>query len=238
MEDAPRLECGLGEHLALDLAFQVARVRLNVDRLRSPTRACAHLELARSVLEALQLLWILVELEMPQLLLLLALLVGLEVRHQVLDLLDLGIGVGVHDLRKILHEAEVGAHGISQARQLAQLGDKGYLVSRAAVLVDEQWLIHVADVLVVASPVVLLVAGGSPVLVEGGAGTLREINPIDLVGLLVVSGDHGAASECLLDRFLAILTALLGLVSQVVEVAQAIVCPDHLEADVDVEKDA
>ena len=235
MEDAPRLELRLREHLALDLTVQIARISLNVDRLGSAAGTSSHLEPAGRVLESLQLLRILVELEMPKLLLLLTLLVGLEVVHQVLDLPDLRVGVGVHDLSQILHQAEVSTHGISQARQLTQLWDEGDLIARSPVLVDEQRLIHVADVLVVARPVVLLVARWSPILVEGGGGTLGEVNSVNLVGLLVVPSDHGGSRECILDRLLAILTALLSLVSQVVHVVQTVVCPNDFEADVNVE---
>ena len=172
---------------------------------------------------------------MPKLLLLDALDVCLEVIHEIFDLLDLGISVGVHNHGKVLHEAEVGTHRISQASQLTELRDEGDLVTCASILVDQQWLIHVGDVLVVPSAIVLLVAGGSPLLVEGGCWTLGEVNTINLVGLLVVSSDDGGTSECFLDSCLAITTALLGLVTQVVHVVQTVVCPNHLEADVNVE---
>lgn len=241
MENAPSLQGRLREHLTLNLAIQVASIRLNVDGLWSATRAGSHLELARSVLESSELLRSLVELEVPKLLLLDTLRVRLEVVHQVLDLLDLGIGVCVHDLGQVLHEAEVSAHGISQARQLAQLRNEGNLITRAAVLVDEQRLIHVVDVLVVASLVVLLVARRSPVLVEGSAGTLRKVDPVNLVGLLVVPGHHRASSECFLHRLLGVhaaSTVPLGFVSHIVHVVQTVVCPNDFEADVNVEKDA
>ena len=175
---------------------------------------------------------------MPKRLLFDTLRVCLEVGHQVLDLLDLGVGVSVENLREILHKSEIGTHSISQARQLAQLGNEGNLISRAAILVDEQRLIHVVDSLIVAGAVVLLVARRSPVLVESGAGTLGEINSVDLVGLLVVARHDGATFECLLDRFLAVLVSSFGLLPQIVHVGQTIICPDHFEADVDVEKDA
>lgn len=141
----------------------------------------------------------------------------------------------MHNHGKILHEAEVGTHSFSQACQLTELRDESDLISCASVLVDEQWLIHVGDVLIVPSTIVLLVAGWSPVLVEGGCWTLSEVNSIDLVGLLVVSSDHSRTSECLLDSSLAISSALLSLVTQVVHVVQTVVCPNHLEADVNVE---
>ena len=75
-------------------------------------------------------------------------------------------------------------------------------------------------------------------LVEGGCWTLSEVDPIDLVGLLIVASHHGGAGHRILDRLLAILATLLGLVTEVVQIVQAVVCPDYLETDVDVEKDA
>lgn len=167
VEDAPSSQGRLREHLALNLAIQVSSIRLDVDRCRSATSAGSHLELAGCVLEAAQRAWHIVDLHVPQLLLLDALGVCLEVIHQVLDLLDLGVGIRVHDHCKVLHQAEISAHGISQARQLTELGDESDLISRASVLVDEQGLIHVADVLIVARTIVLLVRSGSPVFVEG-----------------------------------------------------------------------
>ena len=196
------------------------------------------MELARRILETSKRSWILVDLHVPKSLLLDALFVCPEVVHQIFDFFDFGISVSVHDHGKILHEAEVGTHGISQASQLTKLRYEGDLVTCASVLVDQQWLIHVGDVFVVSSSVVLLVAGWSPVLVEGGCWTLSEVDPIDLVGLLVVSSDHSRTSECFLDSCLAIASALLGFVTQVVHVVQTIVCPNNFEADVDVEKDA
>jgi hypothetical protein len=114
MKDAPGGQGRLREHLALNLSIQVTCIRLDVNRLRSSARASSHLEPARRVLEALKLLRVLVELQVPEALLLDALSIRLEVLHQVLDLLNFGIGVRVHDLGKIFHEAEVGAHGVSQ----------------------------------------------------------------------------------------------------------------------------
>lgn len=238
VEDAPGLEGRLGEHLALDLAVQITSVRLDVDRCRSAGCTCSHLELASSVLEATQRLWHIVDLHVPQLLLLDALDVCLEVCHQVLDLFDLGIGVRVHDHSEVLHQAEVSAHGVSQARQLTELWDESDLIPSASVLVDEQWLVHVADGFVVASAVVLLVRCGSPVLVERCRWTLREVDPIDTIGLLVVARDHSRTRNSFLNGGLSVTSPPLSLVTQVVHPGQTVVCPDDLEADVDVEKDA
>jgi hypothetical protein len=175
---------------------------------------------------------------MPQALLFDTLRVSLEVVHQVFDLLELGVGIGMQDLGQVFHQAEIGTHGVSQAGQLTELRDESHLITCASVLVDQQRLVHVADAFVVASTIVLLVAGGSPVLVESGCWTLRKVDPINFVGLLVVARDHRRASECFLNRLLAILSTLLGLVSQIIHVVQAVVCPDHFEADVNVEQDA
>ena len=57
--------------------------------------------------------WVVLESEMPQLLLLLALRVGVEDLQEVAAFLDLAVSVGVHDLCQVLHESEVRAHGIS-----------------------------------------------------------------------------------------------------------------------------
>ena len=238
MENSPSFHGWLREHLALNFSFEVTSVGLDVNRLRSAAGACTHQELARSILEPTELMWILVDLHMPELLLLDALFVCLEVVHQVLDLLDFGISIGMHDHGKILHEAEIGTHGVSQASQLTELGNESNLIARASVLVDEQGLVHVGNVLVIPGPVVLLIAGWSPLLVESRGGTLSEVNPIDFVGLLVVSGDHGRTSECFLDGSLGFSAASLGLGTQVIHIAQTVVCPNDLEADVDVEEDA
>ena len=112
MEDAPGLQRRLSEHLALDLAVEVTSIRLNVDGLGSTGAPRTHLESPRCVLKARKLLRIVVELQVPHLLLLDTLLVALEVRHEVLDLLDLGVSVRVDDLGQVLHQAEIGTHRI------------------------------------------------------------------------------------------------------------------------------
>lgn len=190
------------------------------------------------VLEATELLRSLIELQVPELLLLNALRVFLEVLHQVLDFPDLSFGIGVNDLRQVLHEAEVRSHGISQAGQLAELRDQGNFLPGASVLVDKQWLVEIADVLVVARLVVLTVSGRGPVLVKSGLGALREVHAVDLVGLLVVPSHDRGASECILDRFLAVAATLLSLVSQLIHVVEAIVSAHNFEADVYVKQNA
>lgn len=103
VENAPSLEISLRKHLPLDLAVNIAHVLLNVESIWSTRRPRSHEKFARSVLEASELLRLLVKLQIPQLLLLNALLVLLEVLHQVFDFLDFGFGIGVQDHCKIFH---------------------------------------------------------------------------------------------------------------------------------------
>lgn len=161
---------------------------------------------------------VLTELQVPQLLLFDTLRVGLEVVHQVCDLLDLGLSVRVHNACHVLHQVEVGSHGVSQASQLAEFGDKGYLVTRSPVLVDQQWLVGILDGFVVPGFVVVGVARRSSVLVEGCCGTLSKVYSVDLVRLLVVPGHDSHTTDLLLNSLLTILATLFGLFSQVLQV--------------------
>ena len=162
------------------------------------------------VLIAREFLRVLIELQVPQLLLLLALRVLLEVLHEVLDLLDLRFGIGMQDLSKVFHQMEVCSHTISQTCQLAELWNQSDFVSSASVLVDEEWLILILDGLIVAGLVILHVAGRSPFLVEGGCWTLTEVYPVDFVGLLVVPCDHSATGESITYRLLAVSASFFG----------------------------
>ena len=215
VEDGPVLELDLGEHLALNLTVDLTSALLDVETVRSTACVGTHQQVASGVLETLELLRILVELQMPECLLLLALLVGLEVMHEILDLLDLGLSVGVHNLGQVLHQSEVGTHGISQTCQLTQLWDEGDFESGSPVLVDQQWLVGILDGLVVASLVVLHVAGLGALLVKCGLWGLCEIDPVDLVGLLVIGRHDSRSRETLLHCVVAILVALLRVVPHV-----------------------
>lgn len=175
---------------------------------------------------------------MPKRLLLLALLVILEVIHQVLDLLNLCLSVCVNNLREVLHETEISAHRVGESSELAQLGNQRNLVASPAVFVDEQGLVRIVDCLVVPRLVVLTVAGHSPLLVESSFRRLCEVDSIDLVGLLVVLGDHSAASESLLNGIVAILVAPLSILTDLVHVLDDGVGANDLEADVNIEQTA
>jgi hypothetical protein len=85
---------------------------------------------------------------------------------------------------------EVCSHCISQTCQLAELWNQSDFVSSASVFVDEEWLVLIADVLIVAGLVILHVASRSPILIKGGCWTLTEVYTVDFVGLLVVPCDH------------------------------------------------
>lgn len=112
VEDAPSLEGWLGEHLCLDLAVNLSGVLLDVELVWCTASGGSHNQVSSIVLVTSELSWILLELEMPLLLLLLALLIGSEGLEQVLALLDLLLGVGVHNLGEIFHQTEVGSHSV------------------------------------------------------------------------------------------------------------------------------
>lgn len=157
MEDSPGFESWLFEHLVLNLAVDVPGRLLYVERVALSTALSTHDHLAGRVLEALELCGVVLELEMPQLLLLLAFGVGVEHLKQPTTLCNLAVSIGVHNLSEVLHEAEIGSHGICEPSHLAQLWQKCNLSPSLAVLVDEQRLVGLADFLIVAGLVVLLV---------------------------------------------------------------------------------
>jgi len=124
---------------------------------------------------------------MPLLLLLLALLVCGESLEEVLALLNFLLSVGVDNLSKILHQTEVGSHGVCQPSKLAEFRNKRDLVSSLPIFVDEEWLVQIIDVLVVPGLVVVFVADLGSLLIESGLWRHSKINSFDSVSLLVVS---------------------------------------------------
>lgn len=193
VEDRPLLERSLREHLALDLAVDVTCILLNVEAVGLSRRCGTHEQLASVILKAIKGLRVLRELEVPHLLFFNTLSIAGEVRHQVLDLLDLCFGVSVNDLGQVLHETEVSTHGVGQTGQLAELRDQSHLDACAAVLVDQKRLVASLDLLVVAGLIVLLVRCLDAILVEGRLRRLGKVDAVDAVSLLVVAGDHCAA---------------------------------------------
>ena len=69
MEDGPLFKLRLSEHLALDLAVYLSRVLFDIERDRRTAGARTHKEISSFVLKTFQLLRILIELEVPKLLL-------------------------------------------------------------------------------------------------------------------------------------------------------------------------
>jgi len=157
VEDSPGLESRLIEHLVLNLAVDVSEGLLDVERIPLSTAFGAHHHFSSLVLDTLELCGILIELQMPQLLLLLALGIGVEHFQEATTLRNLAVSVRVHDLCQVLHEAEVSAHRVSETGDLAELGQKGHLCSSLLVLVDEQRLVGLTHFLIVAGLVVLFV---------------------------------------------------------------------------------
>lgn len=157
MEDAPGLERRLFEHLVLDLAVDVSRGLLDVERVAVTTSLGSHYHSASCVLVALESCRDILERDVPELLLLLTLRIAVEDFKKVAALCDLPVSVGVRDLSEVLHETEVGAHLVGESRHLAELRNQGDLGTGLPVLVNEQGLVGLGDVLVVAGLVVLLV---------------------------------------------------------------------------------
>jgi hypothetical protein len=238
MEDGPLFELRLSEHLALDLAIDFTRTLFYIEAVRSATSVRAHQETTGIVLETLEFLRVLVEFQVPKLLLLDTFFICLEVLHQVFYLLDLRISVSVHDLCKVLHQTEVGTHSVCQTSQLTKLRNKGDLIACSSVFVDEKGLVGIRDGLVVAGLVVVAIAGLSALFVEAGLWTLVEVNAIDLVRLLVVLGDHSCSSQSLLDGFVAILIAPFSILSDFVHVFKHSVGSNDLKTHVDVQQTA
>jgi len=235
MENGPIFKLRLRKHLALDLSIDFTSTLLNVKTVRSAASIRTHQETTSIVLKALEFLGVLVKLQVPKLLLLDAFFICLKVLHKVLNLLYFGICISVNDLCKILHETEVSTHSISQPSQLTKFRNEGDLISRSSVLVDEQWLIRFINSLVVPRLVVVFVAYLSALLVKTGLGTLREVNSVDLVRLLIVLSNDSRTGESLLDGFVTILVAPFSILSDFLHVLHHCVGSDDFEAHIDIE---
>lgn len=81
MEDGPLFKLRLSEHLALDLSIDFTRTLFDIKAVWSTTSIWTHQETTGIVLEALKFLRVLIELQVPKLLLLNAFFVCLEVLH-------------------------------------------------------------------------------------------------------------------------------------------------------------
>jgi hypothetical protein len=238
VENSPGLESRLREHLSLDLAINVSHVLLDVEGVRTSTSCWTHKAVTGSILESREFRWVLIELQVPELLLLDTFCICLEVVHKVFDLLNFGLSIGVKDNSKVLHQSEVSAHSISQAGELTQFRNKSDFVTSPSVLVDKERLVGILDLFIVAGLVVLFVACLGSLLIEFGTRALSKVHAIDTVSLLIVSCYNGATSKSLLDSFLRILTLLRGLVSKVFEKSEASVSADHFETHIDVQEDS
>jgi len=187
VEDSPSVQRRLSKHLCLNLTVQVTSTCLDVERVWSSAGSSTHHELSGFVLPARDLCWCVFELQVPCLLLLLALFVFGESGEEVLAFGDFPVSVGVDDSSQVLHEAEVSSHGICQTSELTQLGDECHLITSLSVLVDEKRLVWILDVFIVPSLVVLRVAHLSTLLVESRCWTHAEVNTFHAIRLLVVS---------------------------------------------------
>lgn len=157
VEDPPSFEGRLVEHLVLDLSVDLSGAGFDVKCVPLSAALGTHDHVACLVLEALKLSRVVNELEMPQLLLLEALGVGVEYLQQVLAFANLSVGVCVHNLSEVFHQSEVSSHRVGEPRDLAKLWNERDLDSSLSVLVDEQRLVRLVDVLIVPCLVVLFV---------------------------------------------------------------------------------
>jgi hypothetical protein len=158
MEDTPNLKGRLLKHFVLDLAIYLSCTLLNVKDVPLTTWLGAHQHVSSLVLESLQLGGVVIELQVPELGLLLTFGIGVEDLKEVLAFCHFAVSIGVHNLSKILHQSEVRSHAVSQTSNLAQTGDESYFIASLPILVDEQRLVGLCDVLVVPRLVVLFVA--------------------------------------------------------------------------------
>lgn len=187
VENSPGFESRLSKHLGLDLPINLSGVLFDVELVWCTASGGSHDQVSSIIFETCELSRSVLELKMPLLLLLLALLVGRESLEEVLALLNFLLSVGVDNLSKILHQTEVGSHGVCQPSKLAEFRNKRDLVSSLPIFVDEEWLVQIIDVLVVPGLVVVFVADLGSLLIESGLWRHSKINSFDSVSLLVVS---------------------------------------------------
>lgn len=193
MEDSPSFESRLSEHLGLDLSVQLTGATFNVELVRSSACCSTHHEVSSVILETWDFGRGVRELQVPGLLLFLALFILRKAGEEVFAFLHLSVSVGVDDSRQILHETEVGTHCVCQTGELTELWDESDFISSLPVLVDEERLVGVSDVLVVSGLVVLSIAYLGALFVESGRGTHSEVDSFHPIRLLVVSCDNSAA---------------------------------------------
>jgi len=187
VEYSPGLESWLSEHLCLDLSVNLSGILFDVELVWCTAGGGSHDQVSSIIFEALELSRSVFELQMPLLLLFLALLVGRESLEEVLALLHFLLSVGVDDLSEIFHQTEVGSHGVRQPSELTEFRNERDLVASLPIFVDEERLVKIVDVLVVPSLVVVLVADLGSLLIESGLRGHSKINSFDSIGLLVVS---------------------------------------------------
>ena len=98
MEDSPFGQSWLVEHLVLDLPVDLSGTSFNVEGVSLATAFGSHDHVSSLVLVAFEWSWVILELEVPQLLLLKALRMRVEDLEKVLALSYLPVSVGVNNL--------------------------------------------------------------------------------------------------------------------------------------------
>jgi hypothetical protein len=194
MEDPPSLESRLSKHLALDLPVNFSHTGFNIESVWTSFGIGPHEQFSSIEFESVNLLRVVIELHMPQLLLLNTLGISFEVIHEVFDFLNLSFSISMDYASKIFHESKVSTHCISKTSELTEFRNQSNFITSASIFVDEQRLVGILDLFIVSQFVILFVASGSTLLVKCSSWALSEVNSIYFVGFLVVPSHYSAAS--------------------------------------------
>jgi len=136
MEYSPGFESWLSKHFSLDLSVNLSGILFDVKLVWCTASGGSHYQVSSIIFEALELSWSVLELKMPLLLLFLALLVGSESLEEVFAFLNFLLSVGMDYCSKILHQTEIGSHGVCQPGELAEFWNESDLVTCLPILVD------------------------------------------------------------------------------------------------------
>lgn len=137
MKDSPCFQGRLLKHLVLDLAINFSSTLFNIESVSLSASFSTHDHFASLIFESLQLSWVLLKFEMPQLLLLLAFGVSVEDFKQILAFIDLSVSISVDDFSKILHESEISSHSVSESSNLAEFRYQSDLIASFSVFVNQ-----------------------------------------------------------------------------------------------------
>lgn len=123
MKDGPSLESWLFIHLVLDLAVNLSSALLNVEGVSLSTSLGSHHHVTSLELVSFELSRVVLEFQMPELLLLDTLGMRVEDFQEILAFSYFPVSIGVDYFGKILHESEITSHRIGETSDLAEFRD-------------------------------------------------------------------------------------------------------------------